>query len=112
MIVCNTVAIGLIVRTLLAERAPSIAVLIAFFLVALFVRASAAVLVGPRGAMALDHARRRAGLAIGSALLLLALLLLVAWRIALAGLMLMAGTVLVNLAPANPYSAVALATWK
>lgn len=113
VIVCNTVAIGLIVRTLLAERAPSIAVLIAFFLVALFVRAaSAAVLVGPRGAMAWITPGAGLGLAIGSALLLLALLLPVAWRIALAGLMLMAGTVLVNLAPANPYSAVALATWK
>ena len=34
------------------------------------------------------------------------------WRIALAGLALMAGTVLVNLTPPNPYSVAALAAWR
>jgi len=34
------------------------------------------------------------------------------WRIVLAGLALMAATVLVNLAPENPYSAAALAAWR
>jgi hypothetical protein len=52
------------------------------------------------------------GLAIGGAILLLCLLAPPAWRVALAGLALMVGTVLVNLAPANPYSAAALATWR
>lgn len=40
------------------------------------------------------------------------LVLPAALRVALAGLLLMAATVLVNLAPLNPYSAAALATWR
>lgn len=113
IIACNTVAIGLIARTLLASRPSPVAVLIAFFLFALFVRGlSAALLVGPREAMAWLTPGAGLGLAIGSVLLMLSLLAPPAWRIALAGLALMAGTVLVNLAPANPYSAAALTTWR
>ena len=44
--------------------------------------------------------------------LVLALMLPGPWRIALAGLALMAGTVLVNLTPPNPYSVAALAAWR
>lgn len=110
---CNTVAIGLIVRTLLAGQRPALAALLAFLLFALLVRAlAAAVLLGPREAMAWLTPGAGLGLLAG-ALLLSALLWLPAnWRIACAGLALMAGTVLVNLAPANPYSAVALAAWR
>ncbi|MFC5302169.1 VanZ family protein [Azospira restricta] len=112
IIACNTVAIGLIARTLLASRPSPLAVLLAFFLFALLLRAlSAALLVGPREAMAWLTPGAGLGLAIGGALLLLCLLTPPAWRVALAGLALMAGTVLVNLAPANPYSVAALATW-
>ena len=42
----------------------------------------------------------------------MALLLPATWRIALAAMVLMAGTVLVNLTPPNPYSVVALAAWR
>lgn len=113
IIACNTVAIGLIARTLLADRSSPIAVLIAFFLCALFIRGlSAALLVGPREAMAWLTPGAGLGLASGGTILLLCLLAPAPWRVALAGLALIAGTVLVNLAPANPYSAAALATWR
>ncbi len=113
IIACNTLAIGLIARTLLASRGSSLAVLAMFFLFALAIRGlSAAVLVGPRGAMAWLTPGAGLGLAIGGAALVLGLLVPAAWRVALAGLALMAGTVLVNLAPANPYSTVALAAWR
>ena len=44
--------------------------------------------------------------------LVLVLLLPASIRIAVAGMALMAGTVLVNLAPSNPYSVAALAAWR
>lgn len=113
VIACNTVAIGLIARTLLADRAPPVAVLLAFFLFALLVRAtSAAVLIGPRDAMSWLTPGAGLGLAFGGIVLSVTLFLPAAWRVAVAGLALMAGTVLVNLAPTNPYSAAALATWR
>lgn len=113
VIACNTVTIGLIARTLLADRPSPHAVLLLFFLSALFVRAvSAAVLVGPREAMAWLTPGAGLGLAIGATVLIGALFAPAAWRVALAGLALMAGTVLVNLAPTNPYSMAALATWR
>ncbi len=113
IIACNTVAIGLIARTLLAARPSPLAVLLAFFLFALLVRTlSAALLVGPREAMAWLTPGAGLGLTIGGALLLPCLLAPANWRVALAGLALMAGTVLVNLAPTNPYSVAALAAWR
>lgn len=113
IIACNAVAIGLFTRTLLAERASPLAVLLAFFLGALLVRAlGAAVLVGPRNAMAWLTPGAGLGLALGAAVLGVGILLPAPWRIALAGLALMAGTVLVNLTPFNPYSTAALAAWR
>lgn len=113
IIACNTVAIGLIARTLLAGRSSPLAVLIVFFLFAFLVRTlSAAVLVGPREAMAWLTPGAGLGLTIGGALLAACLLAPANWRVALAGLALMAATVLVNLAPTNPYSAAALAAWR
>ena len=113
IIICNTVAIGLITRTLLADHNSSYLALAAFFLLALSIRTlSAAILVDPSHAFVWLTPGAGLGMMIGSAMLLLMLLLPVAWRISLAGLALMAGTVLVNLTPPNPYSAVALATWR
>ena len=112
VIAFNTVAIGLIARTVLTDRSSSAAVLLLFFLFALFIRAaSASVLVGPREAMAWLTPGAGLGLLFGGAVLILALFVPAAWRVAIAGLALMTGTVLVNLAPTNPYSAAALLTW-
>jgi len=113
IIVCNTVAIGLIARTLLTDRASPYLVLIAFFLLALTVRTlAAAILVTPHDALAWLTPGAGLGLLIGMVVLTLTLLLPPAPRLAVAGLALMAGTVLVNLAPPNPYSAAALAAWR
>lgn len=113
VIACNALAIGLLTRTLLADRGAPAAVLLGFFLVALLIRGlGASVLVSPREAMLWLTPGAGLGLAIGGALLAIGLLLPPTWRLTLAGLALMAGTVLVNLAPANPYSAAALAAWR
>ncbi len=113
IIVCNAVAIGLIARTLLTERASPAAVLALFFALALTVRTlAAAILVTPHDAFAWLTPGAVLGLTIGGAILALTLLLPPLPRLALGGLALMAGTVLVNLAPPNPYSTAALATWQ
>jgi VanZ family protein len=113
IIICNTVAIGLIARTLLTERASPPTVLALFFALALTVRTlAAATLVTPHDAFIWLTPGASLGLLIGGVILALTLLLPPLPRLALAGLALMAGTVLVNLAPPNPYSAAALATWR
>ena len=113
IIVSNTLAIGLIARALLADRNSSYIALAAFFTLALLIRTlAAAVLVGPANAFAWWTPGATLGLLAGGALLAVALMLPGAWRIALAGLALMAGTVLVNITPPNPYSEAALATWR
>lgn len=113
IIVCNTIAIGLIARTLLSEWIAPHMVLLIFFLLALMIRAlAAALLVTPHDAFVWFTPGARFGLLIGGATLTLLLLLPPTVRVAMAGLALMAGTVLVNLAPPNPYSAVALASWR
>lgn len=113
IIVCNTVAIGLIARTLLAGRYAPHLVLIAFFALALTIRTlAAAILVMPQNALAWLTPGAELGLLIGGVVLTLTLLLPPAPRLAVAGMALMAGTVLVNLAPPNPYSLAALALWR
>ena len=113
IIVCNTVAIGLIVRAILAVNGSTYGGLPGFFLAALLIRAlAAAVLVGPQDAFVWLTPGAGLGLLLGGMLLALLVLLPAPLRIAFAAVTLMAGTVLVNLAPFNPYSAVALAAWR
>ena len=110
---CHTLAIGLIVRALLGGRRSPFLVLPFFFLLALAIRTLAAVvLVNPGGALAWLTPGAWLGLGGGLGALVLALFLPGVWRIALAALALMAGTVLVNLTPPNPYSVAALAVWR
>lgn len=113
VIVCNAVAIGLLTRTLLNERISPHLALSVFFALALAVRTlAAAVLVTPQDAFAWLTPGAGLGLLVGGVILSLTLLLPPAPRLSVAGLALMAGAVLVNLAPANPYSAAALAAWR
>lgn len=113
IIACNTLAIGLVVRTLLAGRRLPYLAMAVFFCLALAIRTlAAAVLISPQNAFAWLTPGAGVGLLSGLALLLLALLLRPSLRILLAAMVLMAGTVLVNLVPANPYSAAALAAWR
>ena len=112
IIVSNMIAIGLIARELLAARKPPYLALLVFFLLALAIRTlAAAILVDPSHAFIWLTPGAGLGLMIGGAALCLLLLLPPSLRVAIAGLALMAGTVLVNVAPPNPYSAVAMATW-
>ncbi|MDR1934064.1 MAG: VanZ family protein, partial [Candidatus Accumulibacter sp.] len=112
IIVCNTLAIGLIVSLFFAGSAPS-RILARFFAAALLIRTlAAAVLVGAQSALAWLTPGAGVGILVGGAALMLVLLLPIPIRIAIAGMALMAGTVLVNLAPFNPYSAAALAVWR
>ncbi|MCM8625043.1 VanZ family protein [Accumulibacter sp.] len=110
---CNTVVIGLFARTLFADSSSPHLVLAAFFVLALTVRTlAAAVLVAPQDAFAWLTPGAQVGLLIGGSLLAMALLLPARFRVALAGVALLAGTTLVNLTPANPYSEAALAAWR
>ncbi|MDR2111537.1 MAG: VanZ family protein [Candidatus Accumulibacter sp.] len=112
IIVCNTLAIGLIVSVFLAGSASPRA-LARFFAAALLIRTlAAAVLVGTPSALAWLTPGAGVGILVGGAALILARLLPAPIRIAIAGMALMAGTVLVNLAPFNPYSVAALAVWR
>ena len=111
--VCNMIVVGLLARTLMAEGSPPYLVLPVFFLVALVIRTlAAAILVAPGDALIWLTPGAYLGLLVGGVLLSLFLLLPTTLRIALAGLALMAGTVLVNLTPPNPYSEAAMATWQ
>ena len=113
LIACNTIAIGLIFFSLLIERKSSLVLLGAFLMLALMIRTLAAViLIGPMQAFDWFTPGAMLGLMTGCAALTILLLLPASWRIALAGLALMAGTVLVNLTPPNPYSEAAMSAWR
>ena len=113
IVACHTLAIGLIVRALLGGQRSPFLVLPVFFLLALAIRTLAAVvLVNPAAAFSWLTPGTLLGLGAGSGALALTLWLPGPWRIALAALALMAGTVLVNLTPYNPYSVAALAVWR
>ena len=113
IIACNTIVIGLLARTLLADRASPHLALLAFFVLALATRTLAtALLIDTHEALAWLTPGARLGLVVGGALLALLLLLPGPIRIALASMALLAGTVLVNLTPVNPYSEAALAAWR
>ncbi|GBG02141.1 hypothetical protein AZSI13_14680 [Azospira sp. I13] len=109
----KVVAVGLFARTLLAPRWPAWIGPPLLILAALGVKSLAlAVLVSPGDAFAWWSEGARLGLLWGGVALAALVWLPANWRIALAGLALMAATVLVNLAPENPYSAAALAVWR
>ncbi|WP_232368437.1 VanZ family protein [Azospira inquinata] len=109
----NLVAVGLFARTLLADRWPALVGVPLLIVTALGVRSLAtAVLVGPDDAFAWFTPGSRLGLEWGAAALLVLVWLPADMRISLASLGLMAATVLINLAPENPYSAAALAAWR
>lgn len=110
---CNAIAVGLILGQLLAKTWIAYLVVPIFVLCGLGIRTlGAAVLIGPEEAMAwLTHGAQQ-GLLIALGVLVLTLWLPTRIGLIFAALALIAGTVLVNLAPANPYSAAALAAWR
>jgi len=109
----NVVAVGLIVRMLCARLLVAYLIVPLFLLLCLTVATvAAAVLVSPGDALAWLTPGARLGLMMGTTILGLAMALPATPRLMIAALALMAGTVLVNMAPPNPYSAAALAVWR
>ncbi len=109
----NTIAVGLTVRWLVRRTSLSYVIVPLFILLGLLVRTLAtSVLIGPEDAFSWLTPGAQNGLAFGVLALLIILPLPATLRLMLAALSLMAATVLVNLAPPNPYSLAALAAWR
>ena len=109
----NMVAVGLVVRLLCAELLAAYLAVPLFLLLGLAVSTiAAAVLVGPADALSWLTPGARLGLAAGAAVLAVSLPLPAPARLFLNIAALTAGTILVNLAPHNPYSTAALAAWR
>jgi VanZ family protein len=109
----NAIAVGLIVRLLTAQLLSAYIVVPLFLLLGLIVRTlAAAILISPGDALAWLTPGSEMGLMIAGLFLAVSLALPATPRLMLAAVALMAGTVLVNLAPPNPYSMAALATWR
>ena len=107
----NTLAAGLLVSCLMRRR--RLAGVLLILASALLVRTIAAMLlVSPDQALRWITPGNSSGLAIGLLFLLPALLLAPGLRRALTGLALLFATVLVNLAPENPYLSLAAQVWK
>lgn len=110
---CNAIAVGLIVRMLVNRLATAYIIVPLFLLLGLLIRTlAAAILINPAGALAWLSPGAQNGLLLALLVLALSLFWPATLRLMLTALALMAGTVLVNLAPPNPYSAAALAAWQ
>lgn len=109
----NAIAVGLILRQLCARRSLALLAIPLFLAAGLLIRTlSAAVLINPANAFVWLTPGAQLGLFVALGVLALGVFLPPTLRVMLAAMALMAGTVLVNLAPPNPYSAAALAAWR
>ncbi len=109
---CNLIAVGLFLSGLTQNDQPLRRMLLALLLGALALKTVAVgVLLKAQNVFAWLTPGALVGLVCGAGVLMLAVALPRVARLALAGLLLMAATVLVNLAPENPYFANALQQW-
>jgi VanZ family protein len=109
----NVVAVGLLVRMLCARLLFAYLIVPLFLLLCLGIATvAAAVLINPSDAFAWLTPGAKLGLLVSSGVLAIAVALPATPRLMLTALTLMAGTVLVNMAPPNPYSEAALAVWR
>ncbi len=109
----NLAATGLLASAILLPRAPARLAIPALVLLALVVRAAAfAILMRAENVLEWLTPGAVLGLCAGLALALAAAALPRTLRLALAAVLLMAATVLVNLAPPNPYMAATLKVWE
>ena len=109
---CNLIAVGLFASSLARDGQPLRRLLLAPLAAALALKTVAVgVLLKAQNVFAWLTPGALLGLSVGALVLMLAVALPRAARLALAGLLLMGATVLVNLAPENPYFASALAQW-
>lgn len=109
----NAIVVGLLVRHLTAKVIWAYLVVPLFLLLGLTVRTlAAAILIAPGEALAWRTPGAEIGLLAALIVLAVALVLPSTLRLMLCVIALMAATVLVNLAPPNPYSLAALAAWR
>jgi VanZ family protein len=109
----NLTAVGLLLSVLLAPGRPARVMFCWLVLAALAVKsASFAILMRAENVFAWLTHGAQLGLAIGIAVVLAAATAPRTVRLALAAVLLMAATVLVNLTPANPYLAESLKVWQ
>lgn len=107
----NLAGVGLLLSII--ARGPARALFVALVLTALAVKTVAfAILLRAENIFAWLTLGAQAGLAVGMLAALAAMALPRTARLTLAGVTLMAATVLVNLAPANPYLAASLKVWE
>ena len=109
----NLIAVGLLLSALVAPGQPVRRMIIAAVLAALLVKsAAAAILMRAENVFTWLTHGAQLGLAIGIVGALAAVALPRTARLALAAVLLMAATVLVNLSPPNPYLADSLKVWQ
>ena len=108
----NLVAVALIASAVIRPQAPVLRLIAGLLVVALGVKSLAlAILMRDEHALAWLTPGAQQGLVAGAAIALLALRLPRTARLVLAAVLLMAATVLVNLAPPNPYFTETLKVW-
>jgi VanZ family protein len=108
----NLTAAALLLASITAPKAPLRALVLALVVVALVVKVVAfAILVDASDVLAWLTPGAQRGLALGLVLALLSVGLGHVARLVLAAVLLMGATVLVNLAPPNPYLAAILSVW-
>jgi VanZ family protein len=113
VVVCNLLAVGLFAAAMIRGRWLAYLIVPLFFALAALVRCLAtAILVEPDQFLVWLTPGVREGLGVGALLLAFLLLLPPLGRLVLAALCLLAGAMLVNLAPIDPYSPHALALWQ
>ncbi|GHU14773.1 hypothetical protein FACS189441_5230 [Betaproteobacteria bacterium] len=113
VVMCNLLAIGLFAAAMTRGRWLAYLLVPLFFATAALVRClAAAILAGQDQFLVWLTPGVREGLSVGGILLVFALLLPPLGRLVLAALCLLAGAMLVNLAPIDPYSPDALALWR
>jgi hypothetical protein len=109
----NLLAVGLLLSALAAPGRPARGMFLALVLAALTVKTAAfAILMRAEDVLAWLTHGAQLGLAVGIAATLAAVTAPRTARLALAAVLLMAATVLVNLTPPNPYLAASLKVWQ
>lgn len=109
----NAVALGLFASCLIVRHQPVRLVMVALIAAALALRTLAfAMLFSPQEMLLWVTPGALFGVAVGTLLAIIVVALPRAARLALAGLALMAATVVVNIAPENPYLAASLSVWR